>query len=95
MEDPFSLILEDCKKLVCLPDSLAKCKMLESLNLHGCSKLQSFPDLTGLERLISCSTNEDQEGGTSHAARAWYKGKYKAYGSAPPDDTSVRGCNLQ
>ncbi|TYG47455.1 hypothetical protein ES288_D11G339700v1 [Gossypium darwinii] len=40
-----ALNMNDCENLVCLPDSLCKLKSLERFYLHGCSRLEIFPEV--------------------------------------------------
>ncbi|MFQ6666171.1 hypothetical protein Gotur_032634 [Gossypium turneri] len=46
------LSLNDCENLVCLPDSFYKLKSLTTFHLHGCSRLEIFPEIMcTMERL--------------------------------------------
>ncbi|KAG8479401.1 hypothetical protein CXB51_029709 [Gossypium anomalum] len=47
-----NLSLNNCKNLVCLPDSFYKLKSLEIFTIQGCSRLEIFPEiLETMERL--------------------------------------------
>ncbi|KAK9987253.1 hypothetical protein SO802_032204 [Lithocarpus litseifolius] len=41
------LTLKDCKNLVCLPSTICSLKLLESLDLSGCSKFDNLPENLG------------------------------------------------
>ena len=42
-----SLTLRDCKNLVCLPNIICSVKLLECLDLFGCSKVENLPENLG------------------------------------------------
>ncbi|GMY19111.1 TMV resistance protein N-like isoform X1 [Fagus crenata] len=54
-----TFILENCKNLVCLPNTFCSLKSLETLNLSGCSKLGDLPENLGiLEGLFDLDLSE-------------------------------------
>ena len=54
------LTLQDCKNLVCRPSSTCNLKLLECLDLFGCSNYENLPEnlgnLKGLKELYLCET---------------------------------------
>ncbi|GMY39807.1 TMV resistance protein N-like [Fagus crenata] len=42
-----SLILRDCKNLVCLPSTIFNLKLLKEVDISGCSKFERLPEILG------------------------------------------------
>jgi Leucine-rich repeat (LRR) protein len=42
-----SLILRDCKNLVCLPSTIFNLKLLKDVDISGCSKFERLPEILG------------------------------------------------